>query len=478
MVFDTELPVSETSDTQTHNKRSSHQQNKYKADNSNSSSHKPEDNMLKNILIPLQKNSIAILILFTFQLFPILDSHAENSTNLDDEVLLLQGETYKVPAKDRIWVENKEILEVSDLKSVYSIKGKKPGRSFVRVGRQIYQFSILSAAQEKTFRVLNRVIPQTLGLRLTTEKGELLVIGKLHRWNDWQKIADACEKQNCLYQMSAEISTELVNNCEENLNQNLVDQSLPIQKFHLLKPLQISLFKKSIHSERLQAFLQAYGFKIHWVEDALQTSPLVRVHITLAEVKREEFVELGFEWQPMMQGQVLPKSEGSIEKLYAKLKALEQNGSSRTLASPNILCKSGKEAEFFAGGELPIRIISQKTKEIIWKKYGIQMKVKPEADYSGRMSIALETEVSSLDQANALDGIPAVVSNQLKSHFDLNESKVIVLSGLIKNDEGSSQEGLPGLSRLPILGPLFSSQNFRNRQSELLVFVKPEIVKE
>lgn len=431
--------------------------------------------------------SLIYILVFSLQFSLNLESKAENSINSDNDIILLQGETFKIPAKDKIWIENKENVDVTDLKTHFLIKGIKPGRSFIRVGQNIYQFSILSVSQEKTFQILSKVLPTTLGLKLSTEKGDLMVTGNLFRWLDWQKLADACEKQNCSYQMAAKINSDLSKTLEVQLNQILTELSLPVQKFQWQKPLQVSLFKNSLHATRLQNVLQSYGFKINWVEDALQTSPLIRVHITLAEVKREDMLDLGLgllteSMNNAMEGKVVADSitsgSGKTEKLFAKLQILEQQGSSKTLASPNILCKSGKSAEFFAGGEIPIRVITRMTKEIIWKKYGIQLKVQPEADFSGRMSIAIETEVSALDQANALDGIPAMTTNQLKSHFDLNDSKIIVLSGLIKNDEGSTHEGVIGLSSLPVLGPLFASQNFRNRQSELIVLVKPEIVKE
>ena len=104
------------------------------------------------------------------------------------------------------------------------------------------------------------------------------------------------------------------------------------------------------------------------------------------------------------------------------------------------------------------------------------MKVKPIADESGRMSISLETEVSSIDDSRMVDGIPGLYTNRVQSYFDLNESKTIALSGLIKSEEGKASEGIPGISRIPILGALFASQDFREHRTELVIFVKPEIV--
>jgi pilus assembly protein CpaC len=140
------------------------------------------------------------------------------------------------------------------------------------------------------------------------------------------------------------------------------------------------------------------------------------------------------------------------------------------------LCRSGKEAQFLAGGELPIKITAHKRQDVVWKKYGVLLKIKPVADFSGRMSIALETEVSTIDTSNTVDGLPGLLTNRIESHFDLKESRTIALSGLIKHQSGQSSQGLPGLSSVPILGSLFASREFRDDKTELVVFVTPEVV--
>ncbi|RYZ78230.1 MAG: type II and III secretion system protein, partial [Proteobacteria bacterium] len=153
-------------------------------------------------------------------------------------------------------------------------------------------------------------------------------------------------------------------------------------------------------------------------------------------------------------------------------------GKGRILASPTLLCRSGKEAEFLAGGEFPIRMMNLRMQDVVWKKYGVQMKVRPKADSSGRMSIALDIEVSTIDGSRGVDGIPAMLTNRMSSHFDLSKPQTIALSGLIKNEESNRQAGLPLLSRIPVLGALFSSRDFQENRSELIIFVRPSIVKE
>jgi len=205
---------------------------------------------------------------------------------------------------------------------------------------------------------------------------------------------------------------------------------------------------------------------------------LVKVQITVAEVKKDAFLSYGVQWPSNYTAQVIPGATAAENSgLSIALQALESKGLGRVLARPNLLCRSGKEAEFVAGGEFPIKIMNFKIQDIVWKRYGILLKIKPMADFSGRMSISLETEISNLD-GHSVDGIPGLLTNRVQSHFDLSESKTIALSGLIKSESTESQVGLPGLARIPILGSLFSSKDFRENRTELVIFVKPEIVQE
>ncbi|MBK7960123.1 MAG: hypothetical protein IPK04_02190 [Bdellovibrionales bacterium] len=102
--------------------------------------------------------------------------------------------------------------------------------------------------------------------------------------------------------------------------------------------------------------------------------------------------------------------------------------------------------------------------------------MKPKADSSGRMNLKIETEVSSITEI--VDGIPSLATNRVSTTFDLKETKTIVLSGLLKDQNTTSQSGLPWLQRIPILGSLFSSEDYIQKRTELLIFVRPEILQE
>jgi pilus assembly protein CpaC len=77
-----------------------------------------------------------------------------------------------------------------------------------------------------------------------------------------------------------------------------------------------------------------------------------------------------------------------------------------------------------------------------------------------------------------VDGVPGILTNRLHTHIDLSEPRTIALSGLIKQEQGLSQNGVWGLRNIPLLGALFESQDFRENRSELVIILRPRVMKE
>lgn len=227
-----------------------------------------------------------------------------------------------------------------------------------------------------------------------------------------------------------------------------------------------------------ERLLKPFGVSIEKYSSSIETAPIVKVQISIAEVKRGEAQKLGLRWPEMYSASLVEGGLLNSNSILVNAAAFEQTGLGRILASPNIICKSGKEAEFFAGGEFPIKIINYKSQNVTWKQYGIILKVKPLADSSGKISLSINTEISTIDDSKKVDDVPAINTNKVSSYFDLTSPKTIALSGLLKNEDGSSKTGLPFLSRIPIFSKLFSSDDYRNNKTELVIFVRPEILSE
>lgn len=173
------------------------------------------------------------------------------------------------------------------------------------------------------------------------------------------------------------------------------------------------------------------------------------------------------------------------QNLTAMIKALEEKNLLTTLAKPNLSAREGSEASFLAGGEFPIPIVSgaagMQTVTIQFKEFGIKLKFTPMVLDSNMVSLKVATEVSSLDFENGitLSGfrIPALSTRKTDTHVDLQEDHYLILGGLYSQEQVRAVSRIPLLGSLPVLGRLFSSTSFSNKESELMIMISPQIIK-
>lgn len=168
---------------------------------------------------------------------------------------------------------------------------------------------------------------------------------------------------------------------------------------------------------------------------------------------------------------------GIVSEITSRLNFLASSGDAYTLAEPKLSCRSGGEAKFLAGGEVPIPVQTALGQtQVIFKEYGVVLNIKPFADDTGTISAKIKTEVSSVDPSVTVLGVPGFLSRRTETEVNVREGETLVISGLLNNDAGKDVDKVAGLGDLPVLGNLFRSTNFRNKKSELVVFITPKIV--
>ncbi len=383
-----------------------------------------------------------------------------------------------VPRNGAITVSDGRVVRVSDFGNQLRIAGRKRGMAAVSTPKVTWLVHVVGVETFQLFQKLSSETDRMQGLEIGVEDGAIAVRGRLLRTSDWLRLKEF-SLPKARFVFKAEPDSSLHEELREYFAQVLKDASLPFPDMQI-SPASVRLSnEKSDLAARFERVLGPYGFVVEKNAGVLTLEPLVRVQILVTEIRRQFLRRFGVQWPVSYQARVLPNlsTPGTMaQPLSVQLNALEDSGEARILASPNLLSRSGKEAQFLAGGEFPIKVSSNRSREVIWKRYGVLLKIKPLADHSGRMSIALETEVSTIDPSHVVDGVPGLLTNRIESHFDLKESKTIALSGLIKHESGSAASGLPLFSSIPILGSLFSSREFRDNKTELVVFVTPEIV--
>lgn len=162
--------------------------------------------------------------------------------------------------------------------------------------------------------------------------------------------------------------------------------------------------------------------------------------------------------------------------LNAKLNLLEQNGQASVLAEPQLSTRSGYKASFLAGGEFPYSVATVSGVTVQFKPYGIKLDIEPRVGTNGVIRAVIDSEVSSLDTSVTTPSGPALLSRRTKTEFNVKTGETIVLSGLLQRTMSTDVDKLPMLGDIPVLGALFRSKRFQNKETELVVFVTPTVV--
>ncbi|MVA98976.1 BON domain-containing protein [Nitratireductor sp. CAU 1489] len=164
------------------------------------------------------------------------------------------------------------------------------------------------------------------------------------------------------------------------------------------------------------------------------------------------------------------------------IRALEDKGVARRLAEPNLIARSGERASFLAGGEFPIPVAQDDDKVVIeYKKYGVGLDFTPQVLADGLVSLEIEPEVSSIDTSASYKigdiAIPGFIVRRAHTSVDLKSGQSFMIAGLLQTQNDVTTQNVPGLSRLPVLGNLFSSKAYQRRETDLVIIITPYLVR-
>jgi len=232
---------------------------------------------------------------------------------------------------------------------------------------------------------------------------------------------------------------------------------------------------------------------------AVQLDKMVYMDVRVVEIEKKVMRQLGVNWNTQTTGGFnaavnltgktknppLPVSPngalfGIAANLSSALDVTEAAGESWTLAEPTVSCKSGGEAKFTVGGEVPIPVANGPgIVQVVYHDYGVILEFKPVADDSGNISSTIVAEVSEPDKSLSNlgnTGLVAFTKTRTETEVMLRENQTLVISGLLSNIGDRSAAGIPGAKDLPVLGRLFKSNGYANDRTELVIVVTPHAV--
>ena len=169
---------------------------------------------------------------------------------------------------------------------------------------------------------------------------------------------------------------------------------------------------------------------------------------------------------------------------------LESSGSGNVLSTPNLLTLDNEEAKIVIAQNVPF-VTGQFTntgtgngavnpfQTIERKDVGLTLKVKPQISANGTVKLTIYQEVSAVDTSSASSANgPTTNKRTIESNVLVEDGSVVVIGGLLQDNFTGNSDKIPGLGDLPIFGNLFKSSSRTRKKSNLMVFLRPVVVRD
>ena len=183
------------------------------------------------------------------------------------------------------------------------------------------------------------------------------------------------------------------------------------------------------------------------------------------------------------------QSNGSYV-LNALASFLESSGSGNILSTPNLLTLDNEEAKIVIGQNVPFVSGSftntggtggsvNPFQTVERKDVGLTLRVKPQISEDGTIKMQIFQEVSNVDPAS-VNTLTGLITNKrsIESNVVVDDGSIVVLGGLLTDEFSGSQQQVPVLGNIPYLGNLFKNQNRTRRKTNLMMFLRPVVVRD
>lgn len=257
---------------------------------------------------------------------------------------------------------------------------------------------------------------------------------------------------------------------------------------------------------RIEKVVRAYPQATNLVaEEEMSMKKMVYMKVQIVEMNKNLLKNIGLQWPGTAAGPMLgfagnfgsdsPQTQGALRGVlpmpnnglltYLGVSSLinttinlaKSNGDLYSLAEPELSARSGGEAKFLAGGQIPLPATSALGGgSVEFKDYGIRLAIRPVADDEGNIVATISTEVSSIDPSVSVQGIPGFLTRQSETEVNVKNGQTIVMSGLVNMTMSNDSARVPGIGDVPVLGRLFRSDGFRSGRTDLVILVTPTVI--
>jgi general secretion pathway protein D len=177
---------------------------------------------------------------------------------------------------------------------------------------------------------------------------------------------------------------------------------------------------------------------------------------------------------------------GSEAQPSVILQALHTVTSVKVLSNPSLVVINNQVATLQVGDSVPVSTGSATVlttsntivNTIDYLNTGIILRVSPRISVNGNVRLDIEQEISNVSAATAASLTPTVSERKVKSSISVATGQTVLLAGLISEQQNGTHSGIPGLDQIPGIGDVFGNQDKSTARTELIIFIRPQIIRD
>jgi general secretion pathway protein D len=257
-----------------------------------------------------------------------------------------------------------------------------------------------------------------------------------------------------------------------------------------------------------------YGVIKHALEQLDRPPMQVAIEATIAEVTLNDNLQYGVQFFVKSSNLGAPPNTGSIVNTAANvaanalinrvlpgfnfligteaqpqviINALHAVTEVKILSNPSLVVVDNQIATLQVGDQIPVTTQSAQSviapgaplvSNVDYRNTGIILRVAPRINAGGNVLLNIEQEISSVaDNANANTLTPTVSQRRVASSIAVANGQTVLLAGLISDTQNRGRNGIPGLDKIPLFGEAFSQNNGTVHRTELIIFIRPQIIR-
>lgn len=247
------------------------------------------------------------------------------------------------------------------------------------------------------------------------------------------------------------------------------------------------------------------------IENPAPKRKMIEISVQILEIKKRQLDRLGIRWQEILSGPSIAMAQQAIHNPYfsafnpiqgaselmdamplndgqfygaigmatqiqSQIELLTETGGAKVIARPMLSTTENSAATFHSGGQIPYPLLSDTGElRVQYQPYGIRLNILPTVGHDGNILVDFSAEVSSIDHALSVNGVPGLAMRQVTSVANTQPGQMVIISGLVSQSENSANTKLPWFGDLPILGRFFRSKTQDDNQQELLIMLTPTV---